>query len=237
MTTQIKTGSENASTACDETDVETYLRNHPEFFVDNPELLSQLEVPHPAGGAVSLIERQVALIRQENKQHRERIRELVEIARNNEVIVNKLHELTIQLVTSTTIEEYASKLKYLLNHNFSANHVSLVLFTEEISAPPIAGVTCVLRTDKGVASFDSMLSNKQALCGQFSKTQLHFLFDKGAEEVKSMALIPLYDTTQVTGMLAIGNADIEHFKADMSTSLLASLGDVSSAVLNRIVKD
>lgn len=235
MTTPIKTGKENISTTCKKTDVESYLRSHPEFFIDNPDLLTQLEVPHPAGGAVSLIERQVALIRQENKQHRERIRELVEIARSNESIVDKLHQLTIQLVTSATVDEYSNKIKQLLCENFSANHVSLILFKDNMFEE-VGAFLLVSRSNSSVLSFDSMLQSKKAACGQFSKSQRQFLFGDNAGEVKSMALLPLCDSSNVLGMLAIGNADAEHFKADMSTSLLASLGDVSSAVLKRIAK-
>lgn len=236
MTTPIKTGKENASSTCGENDVEAYLRSHPEFFVDNPDLLTELEVPHPAGGAVSLIERQVALIRQENKQHRERIRELVEIARSNESIVNKLHQLTIQLVTSSTVQEYSNKIKQLLCDDFLSNHVSLVLFKENMF-DETGDAILVSRSDSAVLSFEGILQNGHAVCGQFSKSQRYFLFGDSALEVKSMALIPLNDGDNMLGMLAIGNADIAHFKADMSTSLLASLGDVSSAVLKRIAKN
>ena len=44
--------------------VREYLEAHPDFFEHNKALLSQLELPHGAGGAVSLVERQVSVLRQ-----------------------------------------------------------------------------------------------------------------------------------------------------------------------------
>jgi len=221
MTTRMNIGENDGAVLCSASDVEKYLCSHPEFFLDHPELLAGLDVPHSAGGAVSLIERQVVLIRQENKQHRERIRDLVEIARQNESIVKKLHQLTLQLMSSKTLDEYLENLQQHLREHFSANQVSVILFKEVFVD----------------LDFEQFLTNKQPSCGRFSASQLTFLFGKTAEEVKSMALIPLGGVDSIIGMLAIGNASAAHFKADMSTSFLTSLGEVSSSVLTRLVNE
>jgi uncharacterized protein YigA (DUF484 family) len=229
MTTQMKTGENEIASEFNEIDVTTYLRRHPEFFLNHPELLVELEVPHPAGGAVSLIERQVALIRQENKLHRERIRELVEIARDNENIVEKLHKLNVKLIASKTLDDYIENMKQQLCDNFSANHVSMVFFIERFAEVDDKS-EFVSTAEKELNNFAKFLANKESLCGRFNSDQLTFLFADKADEVKSMALIPLLDG-EVVGMLAIGSANADHFKADMSTLFLTSLGDVSSAVL------
>jgi len=229
-------GENDGAVLCSASDVEKYLCHHPEFFVDHPELLARLDVPHStgSGSAVSLIERQVLLIRQENKQHRERIRDLVEIARRNESIVKKLQQLTLQLISSKTLDEYLDNLQEHLREHFSANHVSVILF-KEIFVGLVSSVELISRSDSHLANFEQILTNKQPSCGRFSASQLIFLFGKKhSEEVKSMALIPLGGDDTI-GMLAIGNASAAHFKADMSTSFLTSLGEVSSGVLTRLV--
>ncbi len=236
MTTRMNVGEDDVAVSCSASDVEKYLCSHPEFFLEHPELLVGLDVPHSAGGAVSLIERQVVLIRQENKQHRERIRDLVEIARRNESIVKKLHQLTLQLISSKTLDEYLRNLQQHLCENFSANQVSVVLFKEIFSGLERSTIELISRSDSDLANFEQILTSKQPSCGRFSQSQLAFLFGDKAEEVKSMALIPLLGA-DIIGMLAIGNASAAHFKADMSTSFLTSLGEVSSAVLTRLVNE
>jgi len=230
MTTQINTGEKTDTTECGASEVETYLNNHPEFFVDHADLLTQLEVPHPSGGAVSLIERQVALIRQENKQHRERIRELVEIARENENIADKLHLLSLRVISAKTLGAYISVLEQQLKEQFSANNVRVVLFKEYFEKPEVR-LEFISKRDVGLENFSKFLTHKVSLCGRFNTQQLEFLFANKAVEVKSLALIPLISANDTIGMLAISSNNPDHFKAGMSTSFLTSLSGISSAVL------
>lgn len=230
MTSQISSGNTQTTLDCTAKDVEAYLDNHPEFFQENPALLVELKVPHPAGGAVSLIERQVALLRDENKQLRNRIKELVEIARDNEKLVDKLHVLSMSLIGSTSLADFSKKLEEKLHLDFEANHVSIKFFSEYM--PHVDDALMVSRNDKSMKNFEKFLHQKTPICGRFNSQQLAYLFGDKALEVKSLALIPLLDNKAI-GMLAIGSADVDHFKAGMSTSLLSSLGDVASSVIKQ----
>ena len=80
----------DTSTVVSEKDVADYLSQHPTFFDLHPETLALVEVAHQTPGAVSLIERQVAVLRQQNKQLRGRIKDLAEIARDNDALIGKL---------------------------------------------------------------------------------------------------------------------------------------------------
>ena len=128
MTSQTQTGESTLNQLCSAKDVEAYLDKNPQFFQDHPALLLELKVPHPAGGAVSLIERQVALLRDENKQLRVRTKELVEIARDNEELVNKLHLLNMDLICTHSLKNFTDVLTTKLRTNFDVRHVSIKLF-------------------------------------------------------------------------------------------------------------
>jgi len=234
MTSQSQSGDSTLSQTCTAKEVEAYLDQHPEFFQDKSELLVELKVPHPAGGAVSLIERQVALLRDENKKLRLRIKELVEIARENEALVNKLHSLSIDLISAVSLDDFSSILTQKLQSNFDASHVSIKLFAEALPGDDNSD-NVVSRSDKSIAGFEQFLRNKSPVCGRFNSQQLAYLFGDKALEVKSIALIPLIDEKAI-GMVAIGSADPDHFKADMSTSLLSSLRDVASSVVKQLIR-
>lgn len=255
MTSQNKSDESSSNPVNHSKDVLTFLESHPDFFQDHPELLLELKVPHPAGGAVSLIERQVALLRDENKQLRVRIKELVEIARENETLVNKLHSLSLDLFNTKTLDDFSSVLAEKLRSNFKASHVSIKLFREEMpedylnaqlensdsnSSQNSEQMNIVSKSDKSMGNFEKFLRHKTPVCGRFNSQQLAFLFGDKALEVKSLALIPLSSGggsgeggEKTFGMFAIGSIDSEHFKAGMSTSLLASLADVASSVVKR----
>jgi len=220
--------------ACTAKDVEVYLDKHPEFFQEYPELLVELKVPHPSGGAVSLIERQVALLRDENKQLRLRIKDLVEIARENEELVTKLHMLSMDLIAAPSLNVFIEVLTSKLKLNFDASHVSVKLFQEVMPADS-SNKNIVSKNDKSVQNFEKFLRHKTPICGRFNSQQLAFLFGDNALEVKSLALIPIISKDAI-GMFAIGSADPDHFKAGMSTSLLSSLGDVASSVVKQLIR-
>jgi uncharacterized protein YigA (DUF484 family) len=63
-------------------------------------------------------------------------------------------------------------------------------------------------------------------------SQREFLFHDDAEEVGSVAMIPLGDKAHI-GFLAIGSADADRFHPGMSIDFLARVGDLIAGALKR----
>src|SRR3972149_7017028 len=111
-------------------DVAEYLRAHPGFFNEFPELLTEIEVPHPSGEAVSLVAKQVAALREQNEHLRKRMHELIEIARRNEELAKRLHQLALTLMDATDSREIFATLYENLRRNFRADSVIVKLFAK-----------------------------------------------------------------------------------------------------------
>ena len=75
-----------------------FLRDDPSFFDRHANILSDLNLPHESGQAVSLIERQVAILRERNMQMRRRMNELMQSAKDNDVLFAKTRTLTLELL-------------------------------------------------------------------------------------------------------------------------------------------
>ena len=45
----------------------SYLEDNPDFFLNKNDLLINLEIPHQKKGSVSLVERQIDILREENE--------------------------------------------------------------------------------------------------------------------------------------------------------------------------
>ena len=60
--------------------VAAWLAAHPQFFADHPEVLTSLRLPHGEAGTVSLVERQLSQLRDDNQQLRARIDQLLPAA-------------------------------------------------------------------------------------------------------------------------------------------------------------
>src|SRR5512147_1034310 len=72
-------------------DIAQFLAQHPDFFEQHPELLANLNVPHPQNGhAISLVERQSMILRNRITALEARIAEMARHGEENDVIADKL---------------------------------------------------------------------------------------------------------------------------------------------------
>jgi uncharacterized protein YigA (DUF484 family) len=224
---------QNASGHFDEAAVAGYLADHPDFFERHDDLLAQLKLPHSTGGAVSLVERQVAVLRQRNDQLESRLREFVEVARGNDELANKIHCLAIRLMSTDGRAQAVRQLEEQLRMEFSADRSVLVLFGD---APEIGAGAQFLRhldrEDHVLGPFKSFLDSGSVRCGHVRDAQRDFLFGADDNEIGSVALIPLGLSSEL-GFLAIGARAADHFHPGMSIDFLSRLGEIVAGSLAR----
>ena len=215
--------------------VRYYLEQHPDFFERNSALLDQLELPHAAGGAVSLVERQVSRLRQKELKMQRQLNELVDVARDNDRLSAKIHEMTLQLLAANDLQATISVLEEAMRSGFGADQAVLVHFGdptmfEDISAGRFFRV--VARKGEALKPFETYLEGSGPRCGQARDSQRNYLFHDDADEIGSVALVPIGDKAQI-GFLAIGSADADRFHPGMSIDFLARVGDLVAGALKR----
>lgn len=208
-----------------ESRVAAYLRTHPDFFARNPEVLADLHVSHMTGGAVSLIEHQVNVLRRQLQTERSRLSHLISRAREYESVSQRLHGLVLQAIPVRDLEQLSGALEEALSREFSAAAVTLKLFPIE---PEGGG-----EMDPLGREFLDFLDREHALCGMLGEDRSRTLFGDLGSEVRSAALIPIRVPGR-GGVLAIGAADAERFRADMGTDLLDRLGEIVSCKLGAL---
>lgn len=215
--------------------VAEYLRKHREFFVEHPELLTDLVIPHETGKAVSLVEKQVILLRDENRQLKSRFRELVNIARENEELSRRMHRLTLRLVEAGSCAQILGNLVNSLQTDFAADGITLRIFAAPVAAedadrPEFAGAGSPLRS-----MFAEELRQRKPYCGRLKHNQQDALFgirhEDGSEEFGSAAVLPLFGK-HWEGILVIASRDPRRYHPEMGIDLLAHLGDIVSLILN-----
>jgi uncharacterized protein YigA (DUF484 family) len=108
--------------------IHDYLAEHPNFFEDHASLLSSLKLPHAAHGAISLVERQVSVLRQKDLKLEKQLKELIEVARANDLLAAKIHELTLQLMAAADLKTTIVALEEAMRSGFDADHAVLVVF-------------------------------------------------------------------------------------------------------------
>ena len=215
--------------------IQDYLEAHPDFFERHSALLSQLELPHGAGGAVSLVERQVSMLRQKELKLERQLKELIEVARANDVLSAKIHQLTLQLLATKDLQTSVKAIEEAMRSGFGADHAILVLFGDadlfgDIDAGRFFRV--IDRGDGSLGPFDTFLNGSGPRCGQVRDSQRDFLFHDDADEIGSVAMLPLGPGSEI-GLLTISSADEQRFHPAMGTDFLSRIGELVSAALTR----
>lgn len=205
--------------------VARYLQEHPDYFERHVELLEGLRIPHAARGqAVSLIERQVDVLRAKREHLAQQLADLLEMARENDGIAERLHRFAIALIDCGALDDLLDTAQGLLRQEFSLDAVSVLL------AVPTGGHARRPEfIDPAEPRFEALWSrcpDRKPLCGaQHDAGLLQFLFHKKAPEIKSAALIPLQGTSW-RGVLALGSHDPHRFHAALGTVYLSRLGEL-----------
>lgn len=220
----------------DEQVVVEYLREHPDLLTRHPDVLSSLELAHACGSAQSLIERQVVILRDDNKALQRRLTELVQNARENEALRERLHRLTLSLLGCLRLDEIFATLYQALSEEFEVDRVSIRLFTTPTSDLNRGLGEFVGPSDGSLGLFERAIADAKPICGPLEEEQLRFLFGDGGVDVKSCALLPLTDMGCV-GLLAIGSEDANRFNASMGTAFLRHVSEIVSNIVAPHLKE
>ena len=231
-TSQVRSATDNAT---DEESIGNYLRQNPDFFVRNEPLLAHLRLPHARGSAaVSLVERQVEVLREKNQSLESKLGDLVRVARGNEVLAEKIHRFTRRLMGAGSKHDIVVQIEKSLREDFEAFQSVLVVF-----GGAAAGLTAdrfvniVSPTDPALGSFETLFAAGKPRCGQVRDSQRVFLFGAESADIGSVALVPLGGKSPF-GLLVLGSNDRERFHPGMSTEFLGRMGQlVSDALLRR----
>lgn len=216
--------------AISEQAVAEYLRDHPDFFEHNLWLLPEMHLPHESGGAISLVERQVTMLRSQNETQKTQLEELIEVARENDRLNGQLHQLTLLLMECQGLEGLMSLLVSRLRRDYSADVASLHLM-----APPrdeaLAGRDEFVRDAAAFRGpFQHLLGTGRPFCGRLKEEQRELLFGERADAVGSAVVLPLGREGRV-GLLAIGSADANRFSPGGDTTFLGRMSQVIAAAL------
>lgn len=233
MSTQAK--REYAVEAPTEETISGYLAAHPDFFERNPKLLGKLRIPHETGGTISLVERQVSMLRQKEIKLERQLRELIQVARDNDVLAAKIHKLSIRLLAAGSLNATVTAVEEAVRSGFGADQAVLVLFGnpdgfEDVDAGRF--FRAIRREDDALRPFATFLEGSGPRCGRVRDAQRTFLFRGDAEDIGSVALVPLGSHASI-GFLAIGSVDANRFHPGMSIDFLARVGELISGALNR----
>jgi len=207
--------------------VSKYLRQNPDFLEREPSLLKYMELSHASGPAISLIEKQVQYLRGLNETLEQQLNQLIQVASDNEKLMTRLHQLTLDLMSMGDLPSFFDRLSDALLSEFKADILNITLFDLKIEAGPKTPMFHIKRDDPEMQQFQEHLEKGVSVCGRLNRNKRDYLFGSRAQWVQSTALVPMGND----GMLAIGSSDPARFYPGMGTLFLDLLAQVVTSRL------
>ncbi|MGO3126945.1 MAG: DUF484 family protein [Luteimonas sp.] len=209
-------------------EVATWLRRHPTFLQQFPDLALTLVVPREDGPAASLASYQLEVLRDKNRELSKRLRDLFAISQENERLAVRTHQLTLALMRQSDAASTVRALAATLAEDFNGDLVRIVLFA------PVPGLEedwlqVVDRDDRLLQPFADCLKDEEPLCGRLNPDKQSLLYGPRVDDVHSSALLPLAGI----GLVAVGSRDANRFYPGMGTLFLRMMGEAFATAMRR----
>jgi uncharacterized protein YigA (DUF484 family) len=210
--------------------VSRYLEQNPDYFERHPDILAALKLNHGTGErAVSLIERQVQVLRDQQTSLHRQLRELIGIARENDLLTARLHRFALAMLDAATRDEVLDTARDLLRQEFKLDAAVILLAVEKERAQ--RRPEYLAADDPQLRAVLDRLSGGKPLCGGRREIELmQFLFAATGADIQSVALIPI-GASRVRGVLALGARDPQRFHSGQGTLYLTRLGELLERAL------
>jgi uncharacterized protein len=206
-----------------EDDVLNYLFQNPKFFHRHIDLLATMDIPRANTENLAITERELGVLRAENRQLQAQLKELINIAKQNESLNRRIQQLIIKLTQTQTLEEFFTALYDLLQAEFGTDAIIVRIFA---NSPSQDRPEFVEYDAQVFQLFEDILSSQDTVCGRIKPEHKNYLFPQS--EINSAVLIPLGG---IQGILVLGSKDVARFNAEMSTDLLKYMGELIGQLL------
>jgi uncharacterized protein YigA (DUF484 family) len=211
-------------------EVTRFLRADPQFFDRNPHLLSELVFPSQHGGvAISLVERQQLAQRDKIRVLESKLAELIQFGEENDTISERVHRLSLGLLTAHNLKALTATIKLNLGEDFLVPHVALRLWSkpqdeDDVFHEIFDEVDAELRV-----WVESLLN---PYCGHRPGLDINSWFGDVNAPLESFAMVALRGE-RAFGLLVLASEDVQRFYPEMGTLYLKRIGELVSAALIR----
>lgn len=212
-------------------DVVEYLTAHPDFFAEREKLAMKMELPHGSRGTVSLVEKQVSVMRDRQQKARKQLNEFVASAEQNKEIYDKSRSLVLELLSANRSADFFAALEKGLKRDFKCKAYSLIVFGKR--PRQINHFTSRVTPDSAREFVGPLMRSKAPVLGVLRPHEQDFLFRHQSAKVKSAAVLPVRQRNKQVAMLAFGNNDPDYFRPDMDTLFIGFIAEALSRLLPR----
>lgn len=220
------------SIGLDDAQVRDFLEQQLDFFQRNPDMLRKLHIPHASGDAVSLVERQVSVLRERNVDLRHRLRDLTDAARDNEQLYVNTRKLVLDLLEAGTLDALFEAFALSMDRDFRTDQAAIIIFDDAASAG--ASQSCRRAPREHVlVHLGSLVKGGKPACGALRSEEFKYLFPD-ARGSGSAAVVPIRHKDTDLGLVAVGSSDAKRYHPQMGTIFLEHIAAVIARLMPRV---
>lgn len=213
--------------ATQETQVIQYLKDHPEFFVNNSNLLNVLTIGSPKGEVVSLSDRKMLQLQEKNQQLTQQLKQLISNAQRSEGLMNRLFQLLTDLSMNAPKDQFVMALVRFIIKDFPSDYFKLLLADIKLSEDhDQVGYL----TSEHKQLFSGFSHNSKPLSGRLPSVKMKAIFGSKAQ-AKSAIVLPVGEHA-AHGLLAFGSDDEHKFHPDLASDVLQKLAQILAAFID-----
>ncbi|QHS08817.1 DUF484 family protein [Sinimarinibacterium sp. NLF-5-8] len=213
-----------------EREIVTYLKAHPDFLLRHPDLLETIELRHKTGSAISLIEKQVDILRVKNQRLDDRMQRMLSAARDNETRTQNVHRLARTLIRAPSMAAAMAGLGKCLREDFGIDEVFVGVSGAQFKRHDIEGIVPIESDGRLARAYENFFRTRLIECGPLGEAQARLLFPKASQPVLCAAVVPL-EKEKSLGMLALGSYDAKRFTPGQGKLFLELTADLVSAAV------
>lgn len=210
-------------------EVAAWLRRHPAFLKQFPDLALSLVVPRDEGPTASLASYQLEVLRDKNRELSKRLSDLFANAQENERLAVRTHQLTLSLLKQRTAADTLRAMAASLAEDFNGDRVSIVLLKPVEGLENADWLQIIPQNSTHLEPFRDCLREGEPICGRLQPEKNALLYGARADDIASSALLPLPEI----GLVAVGSHDGNRFYPGMGTLFLRMMGEALVTALKR----
>ena len=199
-----------------ESQVVKYLNDNPDFFLKNPDSLEDLDIKHESGEAVSLIEKQVEIIKKKSLLANSKLSEFLTNAEFNQKLFIKVQKLILIILKAKKIDNLSDQVELFFKKEFGTEKCKLFFFTQEelydLSAEKI------ISPEIATPLFSDIFKKNSIYLGGLKSELSALVF--GSKAMIEEGAICKFSSDKIAGTLALGSSKKGKFSKDSETLFL-----------------
>lgn len=213
-----------------------YLGRNPNFFLDNPTLLSKLNLPHINGRNISsLIEYQVDHLRKNEQLLKTQIASLTENQEQSDRLAEAAYKQSFALMNATSIESLYDTLYLFLQREYQCGHLMIFFFAEKRPYKDYRNLRFKPIHSKLRYLFSGLYNVNKPLCDSLPSEYIDLLFGEESNKIKSTVSLPI-NNDEPLGLFILGSQEYNAYRQGFSITLLNHLKNVFVKQCNTLLR-